>query len=235
MDERLYRSVDDRMLAGVAGGVAERLDTDPSIIRIVWALLIVLTGGIALVAYIVMAVVVPEAPDGDPAAPERPAPASPSTALHPDDATAVTEGSWLQPAGAPTTAAASATAGPAIGSDAAGPVAAPGVVSAPVADPGAATAGPPPTTTPPAGSWMTPGGQVVARATGPDAGQAGRHDQAEGRGAVLGGLILILIGAAFLARQAFPSLDLGRWWPLAVIAIGVLLVVMSVAPRRRAG
>ena len=62
MDDRLYRSVDDRMLAGVAGGVAERLDADPSIIRVVWALLIILTGGLALVAYVVMAIVVPEAP-----------------------------------------------------------------------------------------------------------------------------------------------------------------------------
>ena len=64
MTERLYRSSDDRMLAGVAGGVAEMLDADPSIIRIVWALLVVLTGGLALLVYIVMAVVVPEAPPG---------------------------------------------------------------------------------------------------------------------------------------------------------------------------
>ena len=69
MDDRLYRSVDDRMLAGVAGGVAERLDADPSIIRVVWALLIVLTGGLALVAYVVMAIVVPEAPMGEPPQP----------------------------------------------------------------------------------------------------------------------------------------------------------------------
>jgi phage shock protein C len=62
--ERLYRSSDDRMLAGVAGGVAEMLDADPSIIRIVWALLVVLTGGLALLVYVVMAVVVPEAPPG---------------------------------------------------------------------------------------------------------------------------------------------------------------------------
>ena len=61
MDDRLYRSRDDRMLAGVAGGVAERLDADPSIIRIVWALLVILTGGLALIVYIVMAVVVPDA------------------------------------------------------------------------------------------------------------------------------------------------------------------------------
>jgi phage shock protein C len=52
------------MLAGVAGGVAEMFDLDPSIIRIVWAVLIVLTGGLALLVYIVMAIVVPERPAG---------------------------------------------------------------------------------------------------------------------------------------------------------------------------
>ncbi len=64
MTDRLYRSRDDRMLAGVAGGVAEMIDADPSIVRILWALLVVLTGGIALLVYIIMAVVVPEAPEG---------------------------------------------------------------------------------------------------------------------------------------------------------------------------
>lgn len=62
MADRLYRSRDDRMLAGVAAGVAEALDADPSIIRIAWALLMIFTGGIALVVYIVMAIVVPEGP-----------------------------------------------------------------------------------------------------------------------------------------------------------------------------
>jgi phage shock protein PspC (stress-responsive transcriptional regulator) len=60
MSDRLYRSRDDRMLAGVAGGLAEMWDADPSLVRIVWALLVPLTGGIALVVYIVMAIVVPE-------------------------------------------------------------------------------------------------------------------------------------------------------------------------------
>lgn len=64
MTDRLYRSRDDRMLAGVAAGVADSLDTDPSLIRIVWVVLAFLTGGIALVVYIVMAIVVPETPDG---------------------------------------------------------------------------------------------------------------------------------------------------------------------------
>lgn len=75
---RLYRSREDRMLAGVAGGLAEMWDADPSLVRIVWALLVVLTGGLALVVYIVMAIVVPEEPypgaisGGPPAAPPPP-------------------------------------------------------------------------------------------------------------------------------------------------------------------
>jgi hypothetical protein len=42
-------------------------DADPALIRIVWALLVIFTGGIALLVYIVMAIVVPEADDGIPA------------------------------------------------------------------------------------------------------------------------------------------------------------------------
>ena len=64
MSDRLYRSRTDRMLAGVAGGLAELWGADPSLVRIAWALLVFLTGGVALVVYIVMAIVVPE---GDPA------------------------------------------------------------------------------------------------------------------------------------------------------------------------
>jgi phage shock protein C len=52
------------MLAGVAGGLAEMLHTDPSLVRIVWAVLIVLTGGLAFLVYVVMAIVVPERPAG---------------------------------------------------------------------------------------------------------------------------------------------------------------------------
>ena len=57
---RLYRSRHDRMLAGVAGGLAEMWDADPSLVRVIWALLVLFSGGIALVVYIVMAIVIPE-------------------------------------------------------------------------------------------------------------------------------------------------------------------------------
>lgn len=64
MRERLYRSVDDRMIAGVCGGIAARLDIDPSIVRVVWALLVFPTGLVALAAYVVMWLVVPQGTRG---------------------------------------------------------------------------------------------------------------------------------------------------------------------------
>jgi len=53
------------MIFGVAGGMAEWLDLDPALVRLVWALLI-LAGGVGLLLYIVAAIVVPEEPIGGP-------------------------------------------------------------------------------------------------------------------------------------------------------------------------
>jgi phage shock protein C len=69
MNDRLYRSRDDRILAGVAAGLADHLNIDPTIVRVAWLILVPLTGGLALLAYIVMAIIVPEETDGLPAAP----------------------------------------------------------------------------------------------------------------------------------------------------------------------
>ena len=63
---RLYRSRTDRMFAGVAGGLAERLEADPALVRIAWAVLVFVTGGVALLVYIIMAFVVPEGAAGTP-------------------------------------------------------------------------------------------------------------------------------------------------------------------------
>jgi phage shock protein C len=60
--KRLYRSTRDRMIGGVAGGLAEYLDTDPTIIRLAFALSILL-GGAGIVAYLIFWIVMPEAPD----------------------------------------------------------------------------------------------------------------------------------------------------------------------------
>ncbi|MGZ6214307.1 MAG: PspC domain-containing protein [Candidatus Limnocylindria bacterium] len=80
MNRRLYKSDRDRVIAGVAGGVAQYLDVDPTIVRVIWALLALVTGGVFFVLYIVMWIVVPhepytgEVPAGDPAAPGAAAP-----------------------------------------------------------------------------------------------------------------------------------------------------------------
>ena len=63
---RLYRSRNERMIAGVAGGMAEYLDVDPTVIRILWILATFL-GGITILLYPIMAIIVPLAPYGAPA------------------------------------------------------------------------------------------------------------------------------------------------------------------------
>jgi phage shock protein C len=58
---RLYRSR-DRQLAGVAGGMAEYLDIDPTVVRILWIVVGLASGGLALLAYFILALVIPQAP-----------------------------------------------------------------------------------------------------------------------------------------------------------------------------
>jgi len=60
--KKLYRSRDNVMLAGVAAGLADFLDIDPTIVRLIFAFSIFL-GGTGLLVYVVMWMVVPEAPD----------------------------------------------------------------------------------------------------------------------------------------------------------------------------
>ncbi len=56
---RLHKSTKDRKVAGVCGGIAEYLNADPTIIRLVFALM-VLGWGTGVLAYIVLALVLPE-------------------------------------------------------------------------------------------------------------------------------------------------------------------------------
>ena len=166
MGDRLYRSRSDRMLAGVSGGLAERFGADPSVVRILWVIVSILSGGLAIIVYIAMVFIVPEADDG--AGPVQ-----------------VSEAESWTPSG---------TAG------------------------GAATS----TTTPTASGWVTP---ATRPPRAPRQGGGGR------RGAVVFGVILVLVGAYLLVRQFAPAVDLSLVWPIASVALGVVLVILSVRPK----
>ncbi len=152
MNRRLYRSQRDSVLGGVAGGVAEYLDVDSSIVRVIWAVLALLTGGLFAVLYVVMWIVVPES-------------ASPAAAADP------------------------ASAGQADAS------------------------------------------ARAASAPGSSAEEAPAHRSGPG-GALIFGLILIGIGLWFLVDQYLPAFDRDLIWPIALIALGAALLIISL--RRRA-
>lgn len=57
--KRLYRSENNRQIAGVCGGIAEYLNIDASYIRLAFLLATVL-GGPGVVLYIIMWIIIPE-------------------------------------------------------------------------------------------------------------------------------------------------------------------------------
>ncbi|MDP2965535.1 MAG: PspC domain-containing protein [Pelolinea sp.] len=57
--KRLYRSRDNRMISGVCAGLAEYMDVDPTIVRLLFVLGL-FAGGATFWAYLVMMLVVPE-------------------------------------------------------------------------------------------------------------------------------------------------------------------------------
>lgn len=58
MEKKLYRSRTDRKISGVCGGLAKYFDVDPVIVRVIAVVSIFVTG-VSIIAYIVMALVVP--------------------------------------------------------------------------------------------------------------------------------------------------------------------------------
>ena len=61
MEKKLYRSKVDKKICGVCGGLAEYLNVDPTVIRLLWVLAAHFVG-CGLLAYIVAALGIPENP-----------------------------------------------------------------------------------------------------------------------------------------------------------------------------
>lgn len=56
---RLYRTQHDRMIGGVAGGLADYFDIDPVLVRLLWVVIAIFTGGAAVLVYILLWIIVP--------------------------------------------------------------------------------------------------------------------------------------------------------------------------------
>lgn len=59
MKKRFYKSTKDKKLCGVCGGIAEYFNMDPTIVRLICAL-ICLAYGSGVIIYIVLAIVMPD-------------------------------------------------------------------------------------------------------------------------------------------------------------------------------
>ena len=91
---RLYRSRTERQIAGVAGGIGNYLEVDPTVISVLW-ILSVFFAGIGILLYIILAFVVPleplPAPTGQAPAAYVPAAATPPPASQPPAAAPASE------------------------------------------------------------------------------------------------------------------------------------------------
>ena len=63
--KRLYRSKKDRVLGGVCAGLGEHFDIDPTVIRLVWAVITVLSIGTGVLVYIIAWILIPEEESGN--------------------------------------------------------------------------------------------------------------------------------------------------------------------------
>jgi phage shock protein C len=58
--KKLMRSKRNRIIAGVCGGIGEYLDVDPTVIRVVWVVLTIISVGAGILAYIAAWLIIPE-------------------------------------------------------------------------------------------------------------------------------------------------------------------------------
>ena len=59
MNRKLYKSNQNKMIAGVCGGLGEFFDVDPTLIRLLWVIF-ALAAGRGLLVYIASAIIIPE-------------------------------------------------------------------------------------------------------------------------------------------------------------------------------
>ena len=59
--KKLYRSKKERMIAGICGGIADYFEVDPTLIRLLWAGLTILTAVLpGTIIYLLAWIIIPE-------------------------------------------------------------------------------------------------------------------------------------------------------------------------------
>jgi phage shock protein C len=106
-DRRLYRCTHDRKIAGVAAGMAEYLDIDPTVMRVAWVLA-TLIGGFTIPLYVILWFVMPNEPALAPSPTSVDAPADAAAVPDAGDPAAATPGVATPASPAPAFAAAPA-------------------------------------------------------------------------------------------------------------------------------
>lgn len=62
--KKLYRSKTERKLAGVCGGIAVYFNIDPTIVRLIWAFVSLMSASVpGILIYVICALVIPDEPD----------------------------------------------------------------------------------------------------------------------------------------------------------------------------
>lgn len=59
MEKKLYKIDEGKKLDGVCGGIAEYFNVDPTLVRLIWALVTLCTIGVGLIGYLVCALIMP--------------------------------------------------------------------------------------------------------------------------------------------------------------------------------
>jgi len=178
LEKRLYRSRENTVIGGVCGGIAEYLDIDPTIVRLIWVFS-ALYGGIGIIAYLVCLIVIPENRSQAPAdihvKPQRPflQEGQYGASEHPD-------AKEQQDAGMH-----SGTEEQYINSE-----------------------------------QHQPGSQYS-----PDGHQYSKEPENYGRNRLLAGSLLIGIGGLLLFKKWFYWVDLGRYWPVLLIILGIAVII----------
>ncbi|MFA5333606.1 MAG: PspC domain-containing protein [Candidatus Nanoarchaeia archaeon] len=63
MKDKLYRSKNDKIIFGVCAGIADYFEIDPTIVRVITAVLLIIGAQFIISLYIILAIVLPENPN----------------------------------------------------------------------------------------------------------------------------------------------------------------------------